>query len=136
MSIQKVNGPVFRLFIDQALDAVGGTAPTVRSDWVDLNGWTDKVVTFEIDSEGAIDVDLKLEVSPKDYAALQALGSSVTTDDYSSVDLVTTHTGAVMYRVDSSDVDDLQRPMTSARLYADNDSATACTINAWLQGWS
>jgi hypothetical protein len=137
MSDKRVNHPKVQLFTDQALDATGGTAPSATSAWYDTSGWTDKRVSWEVDSGGAIDIDIKMHISPLHYQVLTDLGTSVTTDEYESVDVVTTHTAAIMASIDSADVDELRRPYASTRFYVDNDSAAAVTaFNLWLEGWS
>lgn len=135
MSNQKVNHPVIKPFVDQALDAVGGSAPTATSEWFDINGWTDKRVSWEVDSGGAIDVDIIMHISPQHYYELN--NKTVTTDDYEAVTLVTAHTAAIMASVDAEDIDELQRPIRSARFVIDNDSAAAVTgMTVYIEGWS
>jgi hypothetical protein len=136
MSQQKVNHNVWQAFVDEALAAVGA-GDNATSEWWDVNGWTDKRVSWEVDSAGAIDFDMEMHISPKGYYELNALGSTVTTDDYEVVALVTAHTAAIVASVDSSDIDDLQRPFRSMRIKISNDSAAAVTgSNVWVEGWS
>jgi hypothetical protein len=136
MSQQKVNHNVWQAFVDEALAAVGA-GDNATSEWWDVNGWTDKRVSWEVDSGGAIDFDMEMHISPKGYYELNALGSAVTTDDYEVVALVTAHTAAIVASVDSSDIDDLQRPFRSMRIKISNDSAAAVTgSNVWVEGWS
>ena len=134
MGFQKVNHSVVMPFSAQALDAVGGTAPTVTSEWFDVNGWTEKKLSWEVDSSGAVDIDIILQHSPQGYYELN--NKTVTTDDYIAINAVTTHTAAILAQLDSDDLDDLQRAMRSVRFIIDNDSATACTASVWFEGWS
>ena len=141
MSIAKVNHPVWKAFDAQKiLKTVNGT----ESEWWDTNGWTDKVVTLQTTSEtpagsAQIDVDVKLWVSPKGYYELNAedTAGTIDTDDYEEISIVAAHTAAIMTRFDSSDVDDLQRPVRSMKVIVDNDHSTLyVTANVWVEGWS
>ena len=137
MAKDKVNHQVIKFWdgTDGALTATAGAAPTLTSDWVDVNGWTDKVVSFEVDSEGTIDTDVILHASPQHYYELN--NKTCTTDDYVAYAISTANTVATMVRVDASDVDDLQRPMRSVRCVIDNDQAQAVTgFTVYLEGWS
>lgn len=134
MSQQKVNHNVWHAIVDQALTAAGGAAPNVTSEWWDVNGWTDKCISFEADGANT-DYDVIIHVSPKGYYELN--NSTPTTDDYVAITIVEAHGDQILTRKDSSDVDDLQRPFRSMRVYIDNDSATAITAsNVWVEGWS
>ena len=138
MSIQKVNHNVIRFWngTEGALGAVGGAADeTKTSEWVDVNGWTDKVVSFEIDSGGTIDADVILHVSPQHYYELN--NKTCTTDDYVAITIVEAHTAAILVRKDASDIDDLQRPFRSCRFVIDNDQAEPVTgFTVTIEGWS
>jgi hypothetical protein len=138
MSIQKVNHPVWKAFDAQKiLKTVNGT----ESEWWDTNGWTDKVVTLQTTSEtpagsAQIDVDVKLWVSPKGYYELRN-EATVDTEDYEEISIVAAHGSAAMTRFDSSDVDDLQRPVRSMKVIVDNDHSTLfVTASVWVEGWS
>ena len=141
MSIAKVNHSVWKAFDAQQIAAtINGT----ESEWWDTNGWTDKVITMELTSEtpagsAQIDVDLKIWASPKGYYELRemdAAGTTATTD-YEVISITTAHTAAILARFDSSDVDDLQRPIRSMKVIVDNDHATLyVTANVWVEGWS
>ena len=137
MSIQKVNHNVIKFWDGTAgaLTATAGEAPTLTSEWVDVNGWTDKVVSFEVDSAGTIDTDVILHVSPQGCYELN--NKTCTTDDYIAVAISTANTVATLVRVDASDLDDLQRPMRSVRCVIDNDQAQAVTgFTVYIEGWS
>ena len=136
MSIQKVNHPVWKAIDDQKiLKTVQGTA----SEWWDTNGWTDKVITLEVTKaagSGAIDVNVDILVSPKGYYELRN-EATVDTEDYEVVSIVDGHATGIMTRFDSSDVDDLQRPVRSMKIVVDNDNASLyATVNVWVEGWS
>ena len=137
MSIQKVNHNVIKFWDGTAgaLTATAGLTPTLTSEWVDVNGWTDKVVSFEIDSGGTIDADVILHVSPQHYYELN--NKTCTTDDYVAITIVEAHTAAILVRKDASDIDDLQRPFRSCRFVIDNDQAEPITgFSVWIEGWS
>ena len=134
MSIQKVNHNVIRPFTDEALAAVG-VGDNATCGWLDVNGWTDKKVSWEVDSTGAVDVDIIMHVSP--LGAYELNNKTVTTDDYVAIALVTAHVAALMASTDAGDTDDLQRPFRSVRFNISNDSATAVTgMSLWIEGWS
>lgn len=138
MSIQKVNHNVIRFWngTEGALTVSGGATPTKTSEWVDVNGWTDKVVSFEVDSGGTIDANVLLQVSPQHYYELN--NKTVTTDDYVEITIVDAHTAATLVRKDASDIDDLQRPFRSCRCIIDNDQAAEAItgFSVWIEGWS
>jgi hypothetical protein len=137
MSIQKVNHNVWHAIVDQALAAVGA-GDNATSEWWDVNGWTDKRVSFEVDGANT-DFDIEIEISPLGYYELNALtaASTLSTEHYESVNIVTAHNAQILASKDSSDVDELQRPFRSCRFVISNDSATAITAsNVYLEGWS
>jgi len=136
MSIQKVNHNVWTPWTgtDGALAGVG-TGDNATSEWWDVNGWTDKRVSWEVDSAGTIDFDMEMHISPQGYYELNA--KTCTTDDYEVIAIVTAHTAAILASIDSSDVDELQRPFRSCRFVISNDQAQAVTgTSVWLEGWS
>ena len=137
MSIQKVNHNVVRPWLgdEGAMDADGGTAPTITSDWIDCNGWTDKRVSWEQDNAGTPDIDISIHISPQ--GAYELNNKTATTDDYEVIALAAAHSGVILASVDAEDNDELQRPFRSARFVVDNDSATAVTeFSLWFEGWS
>ena len=134
MSIQKVNHNVWKAFVDQALAAVGA-GDNATSEWWDVNGWTDKRVSWEVDSAGTIDFDMEMHISPQGYYELN--NKTASTEDYEVVALVTAHTAAILASVDSSDIDELQQPIRSMRIKISNDQAEPVTAsNVWVEGWS
>ena len=137
MSIQKVNHNVWRPFVDQALAAVGA-GDNATSVWYDVNGWTDTRISFEVDGANT-DFDIEIEISPMGYYELRELttASTLSTEHYESVNIVTAHGAQILASVDADDVDELQRPFRSCRFVISNDSATAITSsNMWMEGWS
>ena len=138
MSIAKVNHPVWKAIDAQSL-AVDGAGDNASSEWWDTNGWTDKVISAECTKaagSGAIDININMLVSPKGYYELNN-ETTVDTEDYESIAIVDALAVGTLTRYDSSDVDDLQRPIRSMKLYVENDnSADACTVNIWVEGWS
>jgi len=139
MSIAKVNHSVWHAHVDTALTVSGGSTPNVLSEWFDTNGWTDKVVSVladPTDGSGSIDLNVNIYVSPKGYYELNH-GATPSTEDYVNISIVDAQTATIMTRYDSSDVDDLQRPMRSMAVLVDNDEASeATTVNVWVEGWS
>ena len=86
------------------------------SDWIDTEGWTDRVISFEVDSGGAIDFDVIMHISSQHEYELN--NKTCTTEDYESVNIVTAHGAQILASIDSSDVDELQRPFRSCRSIA------------------
>lgn len=140
MSIQKVNHNVVKLWpgTDGALATAGAGvegADLLTSEWFDTNGWTDKVVSFDVDSAGVIDTDVTVHMSPQHYYELN--NKTCTTDDYVAVAIVEANTVGTLVRKDASDVDDLQRPCRSMRVVIMNDQAEVVTgFTVWVEGWS
>ena len=133
MSIQKVNHNVVKLISAQALAAVGA-GDNATSEWVDINGWTDKRVSFEADGTNT-DFDIDMDISPQHYYELN--NKTATTEDYEVISIVEAHGAQILASIDASDVDELQRPIRSCRVTISNDSATAITAsNVWIEGWS
>ena len=136
MSIQKTNHSVWHPFVAQTI--AKNTAATT-SEWFDTNGWTDKVVTINptIGAGGsAVDCNIDILVSPKGAYELNN-ETTVDTEDYQVVQIVDNHTAAIVARFDSSDVDDLQRPIRSMAVVVDNDEASdGLVIDVWVEGWS
>ena len=131
MSIQKVNHNVWHAAVDQVV----AKSASARTEWWDTNGWTDKVVEFEVDDSATVDIHITAEVSEQGYYELN--NKTCTTDDYSSFDIVDAHTAKVIVRKDADDIDDLQRPIRSMRFFLENDEAsTDSTFNVRLSGWS
>ena len=132
MSIQKVNHNVIKPWVNQSIASSSGTHTTA---WVDVNGWTDKVFTYEADSSGSIALTITADISPQHYYELN--NKTCTTDDYVTITLASAASGAIAARVDASDVDDLQRPMRSIRFKGLNaDGSDATVVTAYIEGWS
>ena len=136
MSVQKVNHNVWRPWSGTEGSLAGvGAGDNKTSDWYDVSGWTDKRISWEVDSAGTIDFDMEMHISPQGYYELN--NKTCTTDDYEAVALVTAHTAAILASVDANDVDELQRPIRSMRLVISNDQAQAVTgTSVWVEGWS
>jgi hypothetical protein len=136
MSIQKVNHNVWKPWTgtDGSLAAVGA-GDNKTSEWWDVGGWTDKRISWEVDSAGVIDFDMEMHISPEGYYELN--NKTATTENYEVVTIVEAHTAAIVASKDSSDVDELQRPFRSMRLKISNDQAQAVTgTTVWVEGWS
>ena len=139
MSIQKVNHNVVKPFdaksIAKSASSYGNKSNDGKKAWIDVNGWTDKVFTYEVDSSGSISLTVTAHISPQ--GAYELNNKTVTTDDYVAVVLASAASGAIAARVDASDVDDLQRPIRSIRFLAANGDATdASVVTAYIEGWS
>ena len=142
MSIGKVNHPVWHAIVAQSLseDGAAESADQAASEWWDTNGWTDKVITAVSSKEaGSAGLSLAIDmwVSPKGYYELRN-EATVDTEDYEVVSLNATHSAVIMTRYDSSDVDDLQRPIRSMKIVVDNNTASSLTssVDIWVEGWS
>ena len=134
MSEAKVNHNKYQFFVDQALDATGGTAPSATSKWVDTGGWTDKRVSYECDG-GTTNFDILMHISP--YGAYELNAITAGTDHYETITIVDSHGAQTLASKDAQDIDELQRPVASTRFYVVNDSAVAITaFNLFLEGWS
>ncbi len=134
MSVMKVNHSVIQPFAATSIAA--STTDSTTCEWLDVNGWIEKVVTLECTSSGSIDVDVDMLVSPKGAYELNN-ETTVDTEDYQLVNIVTTHTAATLTRFDGEAIDDLTRPIRSAKFTIDNDNASnAVTVNLWFEGQS
>ena len=132
MSIQKVNHPVVKL-IDG--ESIAKASASFTSEWWDTNGWTDKVVTYEVDSSGSIALTVTADISNEGYYELN--NKTATTDNYSTITIASGATVAVATRVDSDDLDDLQRPIRSMRFKAVNaDASSASVVTVAVECWS
>ncbi len=144
MSFAKVNHNVYRPWsgTDGALATAGAgvlDADLKRSEWLDTNGWTEKLIAWEVDSGGTIDFDVNMHVSSQGAYELNAktAASTLTTDDYVAVTIVNAHTDALYTRKDGDDIDDLSRPIRSMRIEINNDQAEVVTgCQVWVEGWS
>lgn len=120
-----------------AMDATGGTAPTLTSEWIDCSGWVDKRISWEQDNAGTPDLDITMHYSPQGYYELN--NKTCTTDDYESLAIAAATSGIVLDSVSAEDTgfEILQRPFRSARFVVDNDSATEITsFTLWFEGLS
>ena len=105
------------------------------SDWIDTEGWTDRVISFEVDSAGTIDFDVIMHISSQHEYELD--NKTCTTEDYVAVSIVDAHTTAVYTRYDSDDVDELKIPVRSTRFVINNDQAEVVTgVTFRFEGWS
>ena len=117
------------------LTAVGGATPTKTSEWLDISNWENKVISWEVDSAGTIDWNLGADISSQH--AYELNNKTCTTDDYVNVVIKNAHADALYTRVDTTDFDDLQRPIRAIRFIIDNDQAepvTGCQV--FIEGWS
>lgn len=110
-------------------------ADQLTSEWLDISNWENKVVAWEVDSAGTIDWNLNAHISSQ--GAYELNNKTATTDDYVAVTIVNAHSDAIYTRKDTTDFDDLQRPIRSIRFVIDNDQAQAVTgCQVWIEGWS
>lgn len=120
---------------DGALTAAGGATETRTSEWFDTSGWTDRVVSWEVDSAGTIDFNVTMHISSQ--GAYELNNKTCTTEDYVAVTIVEAHTTAVYTRYDSDDIDELKIPVRSTRFVIENDQAEPVTgVDLRLEGWS
>jgi hypothetical protein len=135
MSIQKVNHNVWQPFVATTLTAAGGATESRTSEWWDVGGWTDKRISWQMDGANT-DFDIDIHISPKGYYELNN-EATVDTEDYEVVSVVEAHGAQILASKDAQDIDELQRPFRSVRVYIENDSATAVTdFDVWFEGWS
>jgi hypothetical protein len=112
------------------------TTDSTTCPWIDVSGFKEKRVVWEATSAGSIDIDIDMLISPKGAYELNN-ETTVDTEDYETVNIVTTHTGGVIFSKDGADVDELLRPLKSVKFTIDNDDGTdAVVINLWLEGQS
>jgi hypothetical protein len=132
MGTMKVNHNVIRPWTNQSIAAGSGSHTT---DWMDVNGWTSKVFTYEADSSGSVSLTITADISPQGVYELN--NKTATTDDYATITLASAVTGVVAARVDGDDLDDLERPIRSMRLKGVNaDASDATLVTAYIEGWS
>ena len=128
-----IQHPVIKVFGDTEMAAIAVSTGTATSEWFDVSAWADKKVAWEVDSGGAIDVDIDIHTSSQ--GAYELNNKTATTDDYVAINVVTAHTDALYTVKDSSDIDDFQRTHRSWRVVVGNDSAAAITGGAvWIEG--
>ena len=131
---EKIYHNVFKPF--DGTSVAKSTTDSTTCEWLDVSGWTDKKISWELDSSGSIDVDIDMLVSPKGYYELNN-EATVDTEDYETVNIVTAHTAAVMVSKDANDVPELGTPIRSAKFTVDNDDASdAVSVTLWVEGWS
>jgi len=132
MSTQKVVHSVIKPNINTS---IAGGATSDATEWFDVNGWTDKVFSYDIDqASGSVSVTFVAHVSPQGYYELN--NKTATTEDYQSITLAASASATTLTRVDAGDLDDLQRPWRSARFAATNNSASNATVvSTQIEGW-
>ena len=114
------------------------TTDSTTCPWIDVSQLEELRIVWEATAT-TIDLDLDLLISPKGAYELNNSDQEATvdTEDYETVNIVTTHTGAVIVSKDADDIDELQRPLTSIKITADNDQGTyAVVLNLWIEGIS
>ena len=118
-----------------ALTAAGGATETLTSEWIDTSGWTDRVVSVDVDSGGTIDFNLTMHISSQGYYELN--NKTCTTEDYVAVSIVDALASGVYTRYDSDDIDELKVPVRSVRFVIENDQAEPVTGSyVKIEGWS
>ena len=130
---QKIFHNVFKPF--NATSVTKSSTDSTTCEWLPIDGWTDKKISWDLDSSGSIDVDIDMRVSPLDSYELN--NKTVSTEDYETVNIVTTTTGSVLTSKDANDVPELATPIRSAMFTIDNDDASdAVAVTLWVEGWS
>jgi len=109
------------------------------SDWIDVSGWTDKVLSVAsavTDGSGNIDLNIYIFLSPKDKYVLDN-EATVDTQDYQVITVVDNLTTGTLATYDAQDIDELQRPTRSMLVALDNgDGTDSLTVDIWIEGWS
>ena len=113
------------------------TTDSTTCPWIDTEGWTERKVAVDATvASGSIDIDIDMLVSSKQAYELNN-ETTVDTEDYETVNIVTALTSGVYTTYDADDVDELQRPARSVKFTIDNDDASdGIVINLWHEGWS
>lgn len=139
MANSKIFHPIFQPWsgTDGALTVASVTATATRtSEWFDISGWTDKVISWEIDGADA-SPDLGIVAHISSQGAYELNNKTATTDDYVAVTIAANHTDGVYTRKDATDFDDLQRPIRSIRFVITNNIEEVVTgITLSIEGWS
>lgn len=122
---------VYKLTVPLMTD--GGAVDSYTSEWFPCDGHEDRVISIDADSTGTPDVNIFIQFSGQNYYDLN--NKTATTEDYQQIAVKDAHAATTYTRYDSSDVDDLQRPARSFRIYAAVDTGsdpTSATI--WYEG--
>jgi hypothetical protein len=134
MSEAKVNHNKWKPFDGATLTATGGATDTRTSEWWDVSGWTDKRISYQSDGANP-DFDIDMHISAMGAYELNAITAS--TEHYEAVTIVEAHGAQIVASKDADDIDELQHPFASMRVYIENDSSTAITeFDVWVEGWS
>ena len=100
----------------------GGAVDSYTGPWMPCEGHDDRVIGIDADSTGTPDVNIFIQFSPQHYYELN--NKTATTEDYQQIAVKDAHAAKTYTRYDSSDVDDLQRPARSYRIYAAVDTGS------------
>ena len=104
------------------------------SDWIDISGWVDLKVAYDMDGGAGLDYDVDMLISSHDAYELNN-SITETTEDYTTLSLASGATATVYTTVDSDDVDDLKHPIRSCAIKVTaNDAAADMVANVWIEG--
>ena len=132
--MSKIYHNVFKPF--DATSIANSTTDSTTCEWLDISGWQDKKVGLELTSSGSIDVDVDMRLSSKGYYELNN-ETTVDTEDYEVVNIVTARTSGVYVSYDKNDVAELGISARSAKFTVDNDDGSdAVVVNLWVEGVS
>lgn len=118
------------------LTVAAGATPAKTSEWLDIANWENKVISWEIDGEDASpNVSIVAHISSQ--GAYELNKKTATTEDYVAVTIAANHTDGVYTRKDTTDFDDLQRPIRSIRFVITNTIAEVVNgMSLKIEGWS
>lgn len=122
---------------DGSLTVASETATATRtSEWFDVANWENKVISWEIDgADASPDVAIVAHISSQDNYELN--NKTASTEDYVAVTIAANHTDGVYTRKDTTDFDDLQRPIRSIRFVITNNIEEVVSgITLKIEGWS
>lgn len=118
------------------LTIAAGATPAKTSEWLDISNWENKVISWEVDGADATP-DISIVAHLSSQGAYELNQKTATTDDYVASTIAGHVTDDVYTRKDTTDFDDLQRPIRSIRFVITNLIAEAVAgVSIKIEGWS
>ena len=116
---------------DTTASATGVTRTvTGAGEWLDVSGWTDKVISGNITDAGTPPgYNILLQISDQHNYELNNKTAALNTDYIVASAYTAGQTGKGAFRVDGADCEDLQRPIRSLRPVFKITSATLATAS-------
>lgn len=119
------------------LTIAAGATPSKTSEWLDIADWENKVISWRVDGADATpDIGIVAHLSSQDNYELN--NKTATTKDYVASTIAANVTAGDVYtRKDTTDFDDLQRPIRSIRFVITNNIAEVVNgVSLKIEGWS